>query len=54
MAFMFSDSFDELESTRLSLKVLTKEQGNEREKSWRFPEITLDGMRGFPNTGFMS
>lgn len=31
MAFMFSDSFDELESTRLSLKVLTKEPGNEKE-----------------------
>lgn len=39
MAFTFSDSFDELESTRLSLKVLTKEQGNEKEIPYYWYEI---------------
>lgn len=39
MAFAFSDSFDELESARLRLKVITKEPGNEREIPFYWYEI---------------
>lgn len=39
MAFVFSDSFDELESPRLKLKVLAKEPGNEKEIPFYWYEI---------------
>ncbi|MCM1193260.1 MAG: GNAT family N-acetyltransferase [Butyrivibrio sp.] len=39
MAFSFSDSFDELENTRLKLKVIAKDPGNEKEIPFYWYEI---------------
>lgn len=39
MAFAFSDSFDELEGTRLRLRVIAKEQGNGNEIPFYWYEI---------------
>lgn len=39
MAFVFEDSFDELDTPRLRLKVIAKEQGNEKEIPYYWYEI---------------